>query len=724
MKKSIFISLSISLSFFFNSSLAQTKRVLDPSNMRDGENVEYCVHHKKMSELFKNPEFAASYEQDKITLDKAKNKGVPKGVVYKIPIVFHILHNGGPENISDEQIYDQMIILNRDFRLQNLDASTVQTPFQNMPTDVEVEFVLATKAPNGSCFKGITRTVSALTADGSDDDAQVTAIRNGNDVFQGNWRGDRYLNVYVVDDAGGAAGYTTNPASWSASSMSNGIWILHNYLGSIGTSSEFTSRALTHEVGHWLNLDHTWGPNNNPGNASSCGSDDAVNDTPNCIGVTSCLLTANTCDDGTNDVIDNVENYMDYSYCSKMFTAGQVARMRAALQISSTGRFNLWQSANLTNTGATGVLSLCKAQFAADRTSICAGEEIQFTDDSYNSVTGWTWDVIPSTGWSFATGSSSTDQNPTIVFNQSGVYTVKLTASDGTNSQTETKTDYIRVAPSASTLPYWEGFENYTTLANLTSWEVVNLSNNNSWTIESVAANSGTKSAKLVNFGQASGNVDELISAPIDMSVVPSSGSVTLSFRYAYRKKTTGDVEYLRVFISDDCGSTWSPRKTLGGSGLSQLTATSSWKPTQPSDWITVHLSNVTNAYFVQNFKMKFRFESDAGNNIYLDDINLYQGASSNEVVVGVNESIALNSFGIYPNPTDNELNVQFNLSQPEIMLFEIMDLTGKKIEKQVIKANSGENLVILNTNNLSSGLYLLNVNSGNLTKTIQFIKN
>jgi hypothetical protein len=121
---------------------------------------------------------------------------------------------------------------------------------------------------------------------------------------------------------------------------------------------------------------------------------------------------------------------------------------------------------------------------------------------------------------------------------------------------------------------------------------------------------------------------------------------------------------------------------------------------------------------------MKFRFESDAGNNIYLDDINLYQGASSNEVVVGVNESIALNSFGIYPNPTDNELNVQFNLSQPEIMLFEIMDLTGKKIEKQVIKANSGENLVILNTNNLSSGLYLLNVNSGNLTKTIQFIKN
>ena len=133
--------------------------------------------------------------------------------------------------------------------------------------------------------------------------------------------------------------------------MTNGIWILHDYVGSIGTGTTGKSRALTHEVGHWLNLDHLWGPNNNPGNSSSCSDDDGVDDTPRCIGVTSCNLTANTCSndavDGywNTDVVDNVENFMEYSYCSKMFTNDQRSRMRAA--ITSNIRNNLWQPSNL-----------------------------------------------------------------------------------------------------------------------------------------------------------------------------------------------------------------------------------------------------------------------------------------------------------------------------------------------------------------------------------------
>jgi hypothetical protein len=70
-----------------------------------------------------------------------------------------VLHNNGVENISDEQIYDALAILNRDFRKQNSDTANVHVDFDGMPSDVEVEFVLATKAPNGTCFKGITRTI-------------------------------------------------------------------------------------------------------------------------------------------------------------------------------------------------------------------------------------------------------------------------------------------------------------------------------------------------------------------------------------------------------------------------------------------------------------------------------------------------------------------------------------------------------------------------------------
>jgi len=103
-------------------------------------------------------------------------KPIQKATVYKIPVVFHVLHNGGVENISDEQIYDCLDLLNRDYRLLNQDANNVHAEFQGMPADIEVEFLLATKAPNGQCFKGITRTLSPMSYDGADGGNQVDAI--------------------------------------------------------------------------------------------------------------------------------------------------------------------------------------------------------------------------------------------------------------------------------------------------------------------------------------------------------------------------------------------------------------------------------------------------------------------------------------------------------------------------------------------------------------------
>jgi len=676
--------------------------------------------------MMQDPAFVKAKQADEIEFAKTLHKPVEKSTIYKIPIVFHVLHNGGVENISDEQIMDALSILNRDYRLLNADAANVQSVFQGMPTDVEVEFVLATKAPNGTCFKGITRTLSPLSYQGSDGNAQVDAIVAGNDVYQGQWPGNKYMNVFICGEIGGAAGYTMNPSSWSANNMSNGIWILHDYVGAIGTSSENTSRALTHEVGHWLNLSHTWGPNNNPGNSSSCSTDDSVDDTPNCIGVTSCNLNANSCTAVDPffgvDMKDNVENYMDYSYCSKMFTQGQVDRMRAALQVQSTGRFNIWQASNLTAVGATGSVYLCKAAFTASKPTICAGEQTQLLDDSYNAANGWTWEITPATGWSFATGSAATDQNPTILFNTSGLYTVKLIATDGTTTDDETKTDYIRVLPAASTIPYWEGFESYTSLSGLPNWSVENFNNNNAYSIENTTAHSGNQCAKLVNFGQASSSIDELISAPIDLSVIPSNGTVTLSFRYAYRKKTTADYEYLKVFITGDCGSNWAQRKTIGGAQLSSLTSTTSWKPTQESDWVTVHMINVTSAYFTDAFRMKFRFESAGGNNFYLDDINLYSGAPSDAIVLGVNENSEIGGLNLFPNPTEDEINVHFTLGKKEDLTVNIMDVSGKIVQQHLVKANEGLNMLLFDTNELASGMYFINLGTKNSSQTMQFV--
>lgn len=724
--------LSACLLFSFSSFSQTTEREIDKFNCREGESVEYCVTHKKMHAILSNPENAQKHLENKLIQEQAlqaikKPTSIEKGVVYKIPVVFHVLHNNGPENISREQILDAVAILNRDYRRLNDDANTVQSVFQGMPSDIEIEFVLATKAPDGSCFSGVTRTQNSLTSDGSDGDAQVDAIIAGNDVYQGSWSGSKYMNVFVCAEIGGAAGYTTNP--WS-SNMKNGIWILSTYVGSIGTSSISHSRALTHEVGHWLNLDHTWGPNNNPGNASSCEDDDDVEDTPVCIGVTSCQLSANTCDDlntssgitssWTTDVKDNVENYMDYSYCSKMFTPGQKDRMRAAIISSVGGRNNLWTTSNLNFTGANGAAAaLCQADFTMDKTVVCVGDSIQFSDATYNAATGWTWTI------NGGNPSTSTDQNPVAYFSTPGVYTVSLSATDGSTTDVETKSQVITVLSSGATLPFYEGFENYTSLASSNKWFIYDANNDRPFSLYTGTGYSGQKCVKLNNYAEtASTTYDELISSTIDLSSIVSPDIVTLSFRYSYKKKSTSNSESLKISATYDCGANWVVRKTISGTTLSSLATSSQWTPSTTADWTTVHVTTISSMYFTPDFRFKFRFDGSGGNNIYIDDINLYSGAPSDVIVLaGVSENASLiNELEVYPNPADEEVNVHFSIPSDEDVHIQIQDVTGKIAQSQLIKAKMGSNLVMMDTDTLSSGLYFMNIQMGTSHKTVQFV--
>ena len=406
-----------------------------------------------------------------------------------------------------------------------------------------------------------------------------------------------------------------------------------------------------------------------------------------------------------------------------MFTQGQVDRMRAALQVSSTGRTNLWKASNLSATGATGDLYLCKAEFDADRTTICSGNEIFFTDDSYNVVSSWSWTITPSTGWSFTNGTDANSQNPSMIFDNEGLYTISLNASDGTSSDVETKNNYIRVLPASAVLPYWEGFEDYTSLENLTNWEIINLNNNNAFNLATGIGYTGNKCARLVNYGQQPSNVDELISEPIDMSGVPETGQVTLSFRYSYRKRTSSDYEFLKVFVSNDCGGDWSQRKTLGGNLLSNQVSSSYWQPSSQADWKTIHMGNVFSDFFVENFRMKFRFEGEGGNNFYIDDINLYEGSSSDDISVGVEELGASINMSVYPNPTEADVSVEFHLNSAQKMTAQIIDVRGKVIETHLLHANEGKNILILETNQLSQGSYTIKLNSSTASSSMPFYK-
>ena len=695
--------------FFLITSFSFSQATIDPTNCRDGENVEYCRTHHRMNELKQNPAFLKMFQAEQASLKQRQEqlkKSSQKGTVYTIPVVFHILHNGGVENISQAQVLDAVDILNEDFRLLNSDANNVQPTFQGMPSDIEIEFALATKAPNGQCFGGITRTQNALSNDGSDGYDQVVAIVNGNDIYNNAWPGDEYMNVFIVNDAGGAAGYTTNPSGWSATSMTNGIWILHDYVGSIGTGTTGKSRALTHEVGHWLNLSHLWGPNNNPGNSSSCSDDDGVDDTPRCIGVTSCNLTANTCSndavDGywNTDVVDNVENFMEYSYCSKMFTNDQRSRMRAA--ITSNIRNNLWQPSNLNATGANTTPTACVAQFIVDRQVVCAGDDLVFTDDSYSNISSW--------NWSFQGGSpsSTTFQNPQVNYANPGQYDVTLTVTDVFgNSVSQTFPDYITVLGSpGNALPISEGFEN-TILPN-SDWFIEN-SGGPGFAITSQAAFSGSKSLKLNNSAGSNLDKDAFVSSTIDLENITAA---SLTFKYAFAKISPSNSDFLQIFASSNCGESWAVRKSISSSQLATVNNTASNYTPGPGDWETVTISNFSSAYQVNNLRIKFLFTSGGGNDLYIDDINLTGP-------VGLQDNETIYDFFVFPNPANSIANVQFLLPKSQQQMnIQLHNIIGEQV-KNIFSGNlsSGQHNLSIDVSDLAPGVYFVTIS--NLTRKV-----
>ena len=704
------------MSFFSQNSILKK---IDLSNCRDGESVEYCKTHKLMNKLKEDPEFVKEYNASQIVLKKIENQianGNQNRVIYTIPLVFHVLHNGGPENISRAQIEDAVAILNRDYRLQNADANNVQSVFAGMPADIEIEFQLATKAPNGQCFSGITRTQSPLTNSGANGQNQVSAIIAGNDVFNGSWPGNKYLNIMVVNDADGAAGYTTNPNNWSGTSMNNGIWVLHDYVGSIGTSDTYSSRTLTHEVGHWLNLDHLWGNNNNPGNASSCSQDDAVDDTPRCIGVTSCNLNSNTCSndaaDGywTSDVIDNVENYMEYSYCNKMFTNGQKNRMRAALLSSVGGRNNIWTSSNQIATGLNSTPSLCAVGIRVERDIVCGGDDVQFFDESYNNIVSW--------DWSFPNGtpSSSTNQNPMVSYSGYGDFDVTLEVTDALgNTMTQTFPNFISVIGNPGyPPPIYEGFENIASLPS-NDWTIYN-PEGPGFDVVATGSASGAKSVKLDNSQGQTGSVDELISNTIDLS---NSAAASISFKYAFAKRNSGNSDYLQIFASKDCGESWFMRKNISTSILGTMANTNSNFTPSGSDWKTIVISPSSfSNYLVSDFRFKFKFVNGGGNDLYIDDINLSGSLS-------IEETEKVYDFKVYPNPVVENLLVSFNslinLSNP---LIEIYDATGRIIKSiNLQNISKGENNLEVSSIDLDSGWYILKIISDEKSISTKFLK-
>ncbi len=283
---------------------------------------QFCGSHELYQEMMKNdPVFRMKQQLSKRNLSSFRSQNQD---LITIPVVVHVVYNNEAENVSDEQIYSQLEVLNEDFGNKISDPNAMWYDVAGNPG---MEFCLATRDIYGNATCGITRTYTDST-----EFRIQTSVKDESTGGISGWPATSYLNIFVCDIAGGIRGYATFP---DAEDSIDGIVL--DYL-SFGRGAEFNysdptrfnlGRTGTHEVGHWLRLTHIWGD-------GGCDIDDGISDTPTASGANyGCAIGSLAC---YGDSLNMVQNYMDYSddACMYLFTQGQVNLMRKAFDTNGS----------------------------------------------------------------------------------------------------------------------------------------------------------------------------------------------------------------------------------------------------------------------------------------------------------------------------------------------------------------------------------------------------
>ena len=652
-----------------------------------------------------------------------------------VPVVVHVLYvttpgsNTIPPNITtDRQIRAALDSVNLDYSKQNYDTAAIIPLFRPIVANVGFRFRLAKLDPNGNCTTGITRHNTTEASYGTAGAAGV--------VY---WDPSRYLNIWVVEGiASGAGGYyfggicsTTNP---------DGIVLLRSQFGVNNICrNNLCERSLTHEIGHFFALPHTWGRSNTPGLATNCSLDDGIADTPNTAGYSQavsgrCDTNAGICTDANGQrIIANVQNYMDYSDCLRMFTLGQRAVMRGLIANPSFAcRANLVSAANLVRTGTNdGYVSLpCApiADFAPTRTEVCENTPVSFRDYSYNLGTG---SGTPTYSWSFPGGTpaTATGLTATTSYATAGFYSVSLTVTNTVGSNTATETNLIKVSGPAAGLtgPVTESFETanffnafpppslrgYTTSGN-TPVGTLALPGYPSQSVRFqqlnasafIAAADGNSYLLVRNISNVPKAVSVLTTPNIDVSQMPGVPFIEFSRYFSPRPGATND-EVFTLAGSIDCGVSYNTIQNIPLAQLYTSPTPMTNVPATPADWQRLRIS-IPQYQGARRLQLRFTMTNGttAGNNFYFDGLRV-------STPLAARAGLADRGIGLYPNPLTHETALHLSLPATTQIGVRLTDVLGREVLALPAKAYAaGEQVIALPTaaRALPAGLYVVRV--------------
>jgi len=327
------------------------------SSFAQAQHATKCGTYQLLDQKFQsNPTLKTQYiqyRQNRAVESENNHNAVQKTTAtkYTIPVIFHVILTqakinqlGGTTGIRDRMI-SQIDALNKDYSATNADSIKIPGAFKQLFGNATIEFQPAHRSPTNTAVDGYELLVttkanfSSITNDGCD-------CKDGSIGGLYAWDPNKYLNIWVVDiKEAGILGYTVPPSfvsfGWSANMT--GVVIDYGNFGKRTSATQFFNpsvtdlgRTLTHEIGHFFELEHTFGQD-----ATCTGlGDDGIADTPpqsdptyNSTSDCPTFPLFDVCSSSGNGIM--WMNYMDYvdDKCMVMFTKGQVSLMRSQFNV-------------------------------------------------------------------------------------------------------------------------------------------------------------------------------------------------------------------------------------------------------------------------------------------------------------------------------------------------------------------------------------------------------
>lgn len=730
----------ITLVFFLFLFSVSAQKQKQASSVPTGSNHR-CGTQTVMDELIKKyPSLKKEMEQNRQkTLQAFQQIKIAQrtNATYTIPVVVHIILSN-PATVTDAQVQSQIDVLNEDFAGLNADSTRIPAAFKPFFGKSNIRFCLAKRDTKGDATNGIVRiTSSTISSPGINDPVKYTC-KGGSDA----WDATKYLNIWVCQMPSGFMGYSfyaSDPLSVIPLNERGFVNSYRSFGRGVFAQAPFNlGRTATHEIGHFFDLVHIWGPNNCD-DTQSCSDDDGIDDTPKQF---KCTYGSPAADSVIKDACTGTApgimwmNYQDYvdDRAMVMYTPQQYNLMNAAIAANS------WMQSLVASDGCTPVPTLNRdtrfEKFNDPSLSVCGNASsivytcsnlyipiIQIKNNGSEIITSLTITA------KFATGTP-------VITNWTGSlppqFTINITLnamplSSGTNSNlvvyTSNPNGSVDQKPANDTgrlggvifplvsTPYTEGFES--PAFPPANWQLTNPDGDITWERTTKAAKTGNASMFINNFEYTvNGAIDQMVSPLIPAKV---KDSVFLTFQVAAATYNVPDLannptDTLEVLVTTDCGLTYTSvyKKwglklvTTGNIGVdtSYVPIASQWRRD------TAFLGDFSN-YTGDNIQAIIRNTANYENNIYIDDINIWAKSA--------NPNLKRKGIMITPNPFRESFVLQYYQMPLNIEYINIYNHIGqlvwqKKIALGTPGNNFGPNYMEVNLSGLSSGIYTVQI--------------